>query len=196
MPIRPQVNWEKALADGKATLILPQSPPPPRMHDSEGKKNEKATLQNAGFPSMKAACWRQFSNFSSGTLTVMGSKAWAGDTETTGLATHKTIFTHLANSLRMCSLRRYIKKDRKTLEPQTEPKQHYLVAAGRFPALLGRRARFPQVSSSELPPLRKGEGRERWGGLMVRRTARRRDCAKTCLLYRTGHVLTPERTLT
>ena len=59
----------------------------------------------------------------------MGSKAWAGDTETTGLATHQTIFTHLANSLRMCSLRRYIKKDRKTPEPQTKRKQHYLVAA-------------------------------------------------------------------
>lgn len=103
----------------------------------------------------------------------MGSKAWAGETEATGLATHKTLYAHLANSPRMCSLRRHIKKDRKTLEPQTKRKQHYLDAADRLPAL---RAQFPQVFSLEGPPLRKGEGREAWGGFMVRRTARTRNC--------------------
>lgn len=184
MPRRPQVNWEKALADGKATLALPQSPPPPRMRDSEGKKVKRPHCKALGFHLREQPAGANFSNFSSGTLTVMGSKAWAGETETTGPATHKTVFApHLGNSLRMCSLRRDIKKDRKTLEPQTKQKQHYLVAARHFPALLGRRARFPQASSLELPPLQKGEGKERWGGLMVRRTPRRRDYAQIGLLY-------------
>ena len=90
----------------------------------------------------------------------MGSKAWAEETETTGLATRKTIFTHLASSPRMCSLRRYIKKDRKTLEPQTKRKQHYLDAADHLPALPGQASPISAglLFGTSSPPERRGQG--------------------------------------
>lgn len=113
-----------------------------------------------------------------------------------GLATHKTVFTRLTNSLRMCSLRRYIKKDRKALEPQTKWKQHYLVTAEQIVSRHGWVGPLSQgfLVGAELPLLRRGEGGQRragsLGALLKRMT---QDGVETSLVYLSGRTDFPTR---